>query len=123
MQFSVSMSQTICSSYSRTKMGGSDSGIGVGTGTGFGSRNWNQLFSPYRNRNRSLVVILKWSRNRSRNQNARVESESEPGPSGTAHLCSRMSVFINVDMPRFIITFSFMTTLAMHGSYFSHGCT
>ncbi len=30
-----------------------------------------------------------------------------------------MSVFINADMPWFIITFSLMTTLALHGSYFT----
>ena len=46
---------------------------------------WNQ------NRNLSHVIIFKWSRNRSRNQSARVESESEPGPSGTAHLWSRVT--------------------------------
>ncbi len=32
----------------------------------------------------------------------------------------RMSLNINAAMPLFIITFSFMTTLAQHGSYLSH---
>ncbi len=34
--------------------------------------------------------------------------------------CPRMSLDINAAIPWFIITFSFITTLALHGSYFSH---
>ena len=34
-----------------------------------------------------------------------------------------MSLIINAAMPWFIITFSFITTLALYGSYFSHAST
>ena len=41
----------------------------------------------------------------------------------TKHFIQRKGLTINAAMPWFIITFSCMTTLALHGSYFSHGST